>query len=645
MLLLLPLSVFVILFILFSAHHHQKGRPDTDWRSPLIQAAAIWGAYLALFLELLSLFRGLNTLAVSLAWLLGLALALTAGWRLGLLRRPALWSKLTRFDGLALAGAGLVLGLLLAVAIISPSNNNDSLQYHMPRVVHWIQNGGLQHYITAYDPQLMNPIWAELSILNFHLLWGSDQLANLVQWLSLVGCLALVAGLARLLGAGRLGQWLAAAFGLSLPMALLQASSGQNDLVAAFWLLGMLYYAVLSARRDLFPEETLALALCLGLGLLTKGTFYPFALPVVVWLLIVWWRRRKPLTFFAAQAGINGLVVLLLNMGYWARNFLTYGGPLGSSDWVINHTASQTGVLPFMAALSRNVLMNFVTPFESVNALLLNGLRAAFGSVDPNLAEFEMIWSWNRDDLAGSPLHFLLIGVTLILLWIFRKKITGSMGAAYAGLSLSMFLCLVMVLHYDQYGMRYHLPFLMSWAAVFGLAVEAVGRQRLAQAVVFLLFILALPYALINRTRPLIAMRDNSPDRFTIPCIGQCTSGTILLEPSEKTIFGSLVEFREGYQAVSQELRSQPCRQVGLQIDSHEPEYIFWSLLQAPQSGFTLQTIYTTPALERYRDPAFKPCAIICTFCGDKTRLHGLDLYANYGSTQLFTGSGYTVEP
>ncbi|HPH95023.1 MAG TPA: hypothetical protein PKW33_02355 [Anaerolineaceae bacterium] len=645
MLLLLPLTVFIALYILFSAYQRQKNRPDTDWRSPLIQTAATWGAWMTLTSEGLSLFHGLNAFMVSLSWAAALVWVLIFGWRLGLLRLPPGRIGLTRFDGLALAGAGLVMSLLLVVAILSPTNNNDALQYHMPRVAHWIQNGGLQHYVTAYDPQLMNPIWAELPILHFYLLWGSDQMANLVQWLSLLGCLALVAGLARLLGAGRLGQWLAAAFGLSLPMALLQASSSQNDLVAAFWLLGMLYFAVLSARRDLFPEETLALALCLALGLLTKGTFYPYALPVVIWLLAVWLRRRKGLAFLAAQAGINGLAVLVLNLGYWVRNTITYGGPLGSSDWVANHTAGQSGVLPFLAALTRDVLMNFVTPFDSVNAALLDGLRAVFGSVDPNLAEFQFIWSWNRDDLAGSPLHFLLIALTIILLWAFRKKWTGRLQAAYALLSLSLLACLVGVLHFDQYGMRYQLPFLMSWAAVFGLAVEAAGRRRLAQAAVFLLFLYALPYALINRTRPLIAMRDNSPDPFTIPCVGQCTSGSILLELAEKTVFGSLVDFREGFLALSRDLLTLPCREVGLQIDSHDPEYLFWFLLKAPQSGYKLEVIYTTPPLERYRDPAFKPCAIICTFCGDKTRLHGLELYQNYGSAQLFTGSAYTVAP
>ena len=36
------------------------------------------------------------------------------------------------------------------------------------------------------------------------------------------------------------------------------------------------------------------------------------------------------------------------------------------------------------------------------------------------------------------------------------------------------------------------------------------------------------------------------------------------------------------------------------------------------------------------------PCAIICTVCGGRTRLHGLDLAAQTGGMKLFVGEGFT---
>jgi hypothetical protein len=37
----------------------------------------------------------------------------------------------------------------------------------------------------------------------------------------------------------------------------------------------------------------------------------------------------------------------------------------------------------------------------------------------------------------------------------------------------------------------------------------------------------------------------------------------------------------------------------------------------------------------------FRPCAIICTVCGRRTRLHGLDLAAQSGGMKLFVGEGF----
>jgi hypothetical protein len=96
---------------------------------------------------------------------------------------------------------------------------------------------------------------------------------------------------------------------------------------------------------------------------------------------------------------------------------------------------------------------------------------------------------------------------------------------------------------------------------------------------------------------------------------------------------------------MSKDLKSSGCQQIGLRIDSSDLEYLFWWLLDAPQSGMHLETLYTFPELERYIDPAFTPCAIICTICDDRTSLHGLTLDGDYSKVKLFTGSEFTPEP
>src|SRR4030067_134954 len=83
---------------------------------------------------------------------------------------------------------------------------------------------------------------------------------------------------------------------------------------------------------------------------------------------------------------------------------------------------------------------------------------------------------------------------------------------------------------------------------------------------------------------------------------------------------------------------------VGLRLNSSDLEYAFWWLLDAPQSGVYLETIYTFSYLERYRDLTFKPCSIICTICGDRVRLNGLHLTANYGKVSVFVGPTFRAK-
>jgi hypothetical protein len=87
---------------------------------------------------------------------------------------------------------------------------------------------------------------------------------------------------------------------------------------------------------------------------------------------------------------------------------------------------------------------------------------------------------------------------------------------------------------------------------------------------------------------------------------------------------------------MSEDLLASGCTNVGLRIDSHDPEYFFWYLLDAPQSGIRLENVNPLPTLERYQDPTFKPCAVICTLNTDLPSMHGLPIFREYGDIKLY---------
>jgi 4-amino-4-deoxy-L-arabinose transferase-like glycosyltransferase len=284
----------------------------------------------------------------------------------------------------------------------------------MSRVAHWIQNGSLRHYPTGYYPQLTHPYWAELSILNLFLLWGSDRLANLVQWFAVLFSFVGISFLVRLLGIGRKGQWAALAFAASIPMGLLQATSTQNDYVAALWLICLGIFVLLAIKHAPRWLEIASLGAALGLGMLTKGTFYPYAIPLGIVLFIGWFIRslKRNLRCTLAQAVTIMLIAGTLNLGYWVRNTISFGGPLGPADWVNTMTTKSSGTTSLVSAVSRNFLMNFVTPYEGLNDRMLKGYKGPFRRV---------ILAWQTFILYGAGTTRTWLAIRCICSWCWEQ--------------------------------------------------------------------------------------------------------------------------------------------------------------------------------------------------------------------------------
>jgi hypothetical protein len=272
--LLLPLIFFLLLLVWVRRWQSKPSLAEGGWEGGFLLAGALMGAFHALTTETLSLAGALRPNDVRPVWLvadIALAIPLVAlilrGWRPRLRwHRPRL--KAAEWVFLALVTC-LLVGLLV-VAWSVPPNTPDSLLYHMARVAHWAQGESLTHYGTAYGHQLWNPPFAETVILALRLLSGGDRAANLVQWAAFGGVLIGVSGLTRLLGLGRPARLLAIAFAASLPMAVLQATSTQNDLVTAFWLVTASFFVLLSRKVNL-GGRTRRFGRALGLRLLTKG--------------------------------------------------------------------------------------------------------------------------------------------------------------------------------------------------------------------------------------------------------------------------------------------------------------------------------------------------------------------------------------
>lgn len=372
MLVLFCAAGLVLLFLAFARRVRCR-------REAALIAGTMWGATIAIGTEILSLLHVLGACPVAMVW--SAVCCGCAAW-LAIERRRQARTKsaeapprcargsVPASSWAVVAGIGWTLAAIGLVAVVAPPNNHDSMTYHMSRIMHWMQNGTVAHYPTHIDRQLFQGPMAEFAIMHLQLLVGGDRLANLVQWLAMAGCVAGVSLIAKRLGAGLPGQLLAAAACVTIPMGVLQGSSTQNDLVLAFWLV-CLFNFVLGFGADGRPSHAVHTGIALGLACLTKGTAYPYVLPIMVWFSLKAWKQKR----WAATRPlvVVGLVALVLVLPHSARNQRTYGSPLAPDYRSRRYRNEVVSVRVFLSNVLRNSALHLACPSDAANQKYLVG--------------------------------------------------------------------------------------------------------------------------------------------------------------------------------------------------------------------------------------------------------------------------------
>lgn len=627
MLVLLPLLAFALLLLHF-APEQTADAGGRSWHGAFVRTCVAWGVWLALGSELLSLFDGLTRLGIAMLWLalcLGLLL-IGRAWGAALDR----WRRVVRAgasslqsEKWALIGMGFVAGGLLLIAGVSPPNNADGLLYHMTRAVHWAQNGSLRHYPASWAAQLWSMPWAEMVILHLSQLWGGTAPANLVQWFSLLGCAVAAVGISSQLGAGRRGKLLAAAFIMSAPMAILQATSTQNDLVVAFWAAASVYLAVDILRSDSEWADWLALGGAAGLGMLTKVTFYPFLGPILFGVFISSLRRTANPAKTLSGWILAGLLAIALNLGIWSRNMQTFGTPLGSSQFVGKGLTMELDPRAPLSGALQHLALNVTLPSEGFQREYGDAVNAVSGWMGDRSQDFEALPIWNHGDTAGNPVHVAILGLAVGMAVVAPGRISKGQRWYAAALILS-FLALAWTVDHGPYRVRYQLTLLAMGAPLVGSTAEEALGPRVRTGLTWGLLVLALPWLLFNRSRPLL-----SGGPYT-------RLGSVLREPSREVLFANFHKLEEPYSDAAAAIDAGECSAVGLDIDRGVPEYTLWWLLDAPWSGVEIRVIETEWPLNQRERGSFEPCAILCLDCGGPTELEGLPFQGQYERLSLF---------
>jgi hypothetical protein len=634
---LLPLLAFILLFLIFNQAN--------CWRSSLLYSSIVWGFVLALLTEILSLFKTIILLNLSLAWFAvdtsllsficfhkiylgsGLKLdfvgehpqnqALNQTLELPNFRtvRKAALRQLDLDTRLSIASILFVILGVGLIAIIAPPNTWDAMNYHMSRVMHWMQNGSLAHYPTSYEPQLYQSPFTELIILNFYILSGGDYFANAVQWISMIGCVVGTSLMAKQIDGSLRSQLLAALISVTIPIGILEASSVKNDYLLAFWLLCIANIMLELHNKSLDSERVISLSvllsISLGLALLTKGTANIYSLPFIIYGCWIIFRKLKeafwkPLPLMVAS-------VALINLGYYVRNFSLYYSLLGPLREGQNSASYKSEVLHPLALISnllRNIGSNLGTPigflnqqtyglinkFHTLMGLDINDSRTTFSGDFYVPGGWSSLGFYGNEDNASNTIICILTLLAAVI-FCFNKELRKNRDlTVYLALVSSSFLLFCLLVKWQIWITRLQLPIFILFSVFTGVVfAKALNRKQLI-VLTIMLAISALPWVTLNRYRPMIG------------------SNNIFQVARSEQYFARQPSLSQPYREAANFLKAKSCAKIGLELNDPY-EYPLWASLQAAKiTPLQIQHVnvkdFSSALSLKAEFNTFMPCAI-----------------------------------
>lgn len=503
----LPFIAFILFFLFFLQITFFRKRLAFLW------ASIIWTLTAVFIVEALSLFHALTCEMVAGSWAL-VNLAALAGVlfypREKKIEKPVWFEKVPALEVFWIFMTAGIICLVGINGFWAAPNNWDSMTYHLPRVMHWIENRSVEHYPTPILRQLYQPPGSEFLMLHFQILAQNDRFANGVQWFSLLGAVLMGTLVAAELGVQKTGQVLCGVLTATIPMAILQGSSTQNDLVVGFWLVCFFYFSLRLVKGFEKTQgrwvDLWGASLTLAFALLTKGSAYVFAAPWLVVLVLWGFLKKRPV--FLRDIFVIVLVCLAVNSGFYGRNIGLFGAPFsaGKEDYFNKGNIMANCIIN----VARNVSLHLGTPSVAVNTFIkekILGAQSFLGKAENNSwSDFDVLSPTNSEDVAGNPFHLALIGMAFFA--VFFRRPQQAVLLAYILVIIAGFFIFCAFFRWQLFHSRLHLPLFLVSMPVVALVLE---KMRFRWGVIIVAGILlagSLGPVFYNERRPIVGKKN-----------------------------------------------------------------------------------------------------------------------------------------
>jgi hypothetical protein len=401
--------------------------------------------------------------------------------------------------------------LILAGGLLYHPDNYDYLTYRFPRLLHWTWDGHWSWLTTANDRQNFSATGMEWLMAPWFVLFQTDRLFFIINFISYLFLPGLVFSVLRQLGiSGRLCWWwmwvLPAGFCFAL-----QAGGTGNDMFGVVYLLAAIHYIFRAAReKSSFHLALSLLAIALMTG--TKASTLPL---VALWLAILGWNRqalrpvcRPGLLLLSAAVGVVVCFfpVALLNLHFTGD----YTG-----DPTNRHGVKLTHPLAGVVANSIELVVGNLAPpvwthdlqWESFQPALRRWLRSDYPRFDITATAFQI------EETAGVGPGIVAFAALGMILGLSRpprgaslhvRRNTGTWWIV-AGTAVA---CLAYLTKMGSEAAprlfaAYYVAGLMALLLLVPLD-GAVTHRRLWKGLAYLAMALVFPLVLLNPSRPLV---------------------------------------------------------------------------------------------------------------------------------------------
>lgn len=615
------------------------------FRLSILLASIWWGAILTAITEILSLLHVFNQIALIMSWCLVILVIVLLLIRTGLtsinfiqliqIGKSEALSKINKANLVVLIVLLMIQVMALcSIAIKYAPNNWDSMTYHLGRVMHWQQEQSVANFATNIDRQVQLQPFAEFIVSHLIILSGNDYLVNLAQWFAMLLSGVGVTLIAKQLGGSLWQQVGAAAICWTIPMGVLQATSTQNDFVNAFWLVcfASLGISFLKTPRNYWLAISMGLAL--GLGLLTKATSYIFAFPFCIWFGFAF-IRNLPLKKLMVIGLCIVIPAILLNSGYFLRNYDLYSSQFGPQDMYVNKAFNIDG---FSSNVIRNIALHIpiplLAPYNNFTAKALERVHTLTG-----LSPIDFRFSFGTDnpfsgfasldeDYSGNPFHWILICFVLLmgfsqLFTLIKIKLNeNALPTLSIFWSFNLMICFgfclfSLYLKWQPFHSRLQLPLFVLWSPVLAIALLK-PNYKISAFIPFLLIFTCYVWILYNPNRPLLY----NPYRLDIPRDQQYFTKKGSLYP----VYIQMIDL----------IQKNDCHEIGLKFMEDTWEYPIWGIFRNRNYPIIIRHINVDNPTKKFILVDFKPCAIISDLPEEKfespnslVKIEGYSLYLN----------------